>query len=258
MSQVTYAQMMEDILLYRVFGETDPRTGFYIDIGGYHPIYHSVTKLFYDLGWHGINIEPGKIQFPPFVSERPRDLNLQVAVSDREGVAEFFEMDQTSTLEHRYLQNSDINPEKYTVPVTTLDRIFEDYVDDNVHFLKIDVEGHEAAVIKGWDRTRFRPQLVLIEAFEPNRLDRPTHHEWEDDILKSGYVYAISDGLNRYYVADEYSDHLTKLTLPPDDFHKSWDLWRCIEVEKQRDQLQAGLDLANTKLLELGQQPITL
>ncbi len=256
MSLITYAQKMEDILIYRVFRDIDPQYGFYIDAGGYHPTYHSVTKLFYDLGWRGINIEPGKTQFPPFVVERPRDINLQVALSDREGVAEFFEMDQTSTLEKRYLQNSDAEPAKYTVPVTTLNNIFEKNAEQDVHFLKIDVEGHEAAVIKGWDRARFRPRLVLIEAFEPNRLDSPTHHEWEDEILSSGYVFAISDGLNRYYVAEEYHGLLTKLCLPADDFHKSWDVWRCWEVERQRDELRGALDRANAKLMELGQEAV--
>jgi FkbM family methyltransferase len=256
MSLVTYAQMMEDILLHRVFGDTDPHYGFYIDIGAYHPIYHSVTKLFYDKGWRGINIEPSKMQFPSFVSERPRDLNLQIAVSDREGTAEFFEMDQTSTLEQRYLKNSNLNPEKYTVPITTLDRIFEDKVDGEVHFLKIDVEGHETSVIQGWDRRKFRPHLAIVEAFEPNRLDLPTHQEWEHLLLDSGYLYAISDGLNRYYVAEEHQGLLKKLTLPPDDFHKSWDIWRCIEVERQRDLYKKKLDIANMKLLELRQEII--
>lgn len=257
MSLITYAQVMEDILIHRAFGELDPQDGFYIDIGSYHPHFHSVTKLFYDMGWSGINIEPGKSQFPAFITERPRDINLQVALSDHEGTAQFFEMDQTSTLEHRYLKNTDASPEKYSVPVTTLNRIFENHVKKEVRFLKIDVEGHEGAVIRGWDRTKYRPHLVLIEAFEPNRLDLPTHQEWEGAILRSGYRFAISDDLNRYYVADEHSYLLPKLALPPDDFHKSWDLWRCMEVERQRDELQLALDRANAKLIELRQEALT-
>ena len=32
-------------------------SGFYIDVGACHPVVHSVTKLFYERGWNGINID---------------------------------------------------------------------------------------------------------------------------------------------------------------------------------------------------------
>lgn len=256
MTLTTYAQMMEDILLYRAFRDIDPSEGFYIDVGGYHPIYHSVTKLFYDLGWSGVNIEPGRSQFPSFVDERVRDTNLQVALSDHEGTAQFFEMDQTSTLEGRFLKNSDTEPESYSVPVTTLNSVFLQHARDEVHFLKIDVEGHEAAVIRGWDRKKFRPWVVVIEAFEPNRLDKPTHDEWEFMMLGSDYKLAGSDTLNRYYIAQEHLELEKYFSLPADDFHKSWDIWRCLEVERQRDQLKSLLDQANTLLASANLTPV--
>ena len=33
-------------------------SGFYVDIGAFHPTEDSVTKLFYDRGWRGINVDP--------------------------------------------------------------------------------------------------------------------------------------------------------------------------------------------------------
>ena len=56
MSFISYAQNFEDVMLRRVFAELD--TGFYIDVGANDPSADSVTKAFYDAGWHGINIEP--------------------------------------------------------------------------------------------------------------------------------------------------------------------------------------------------------
>ncbi len=53
---ISYAQNQEDVLLNRVFqGLSD---GFYIDVGANDPVVDSVTKLFYDRGWTGINVEP--------------------------------------------------------------------------------------------------------------------------------------------------------------------------------------------------------
>ena len=54
----SYAQEYEDIILYAIIG--DVSDGFYIDVGAYDPVDISVTKYFYDKGWHGINIEPLK------------------------------------------------------------------------------------------------------------------------------------------------------------------------------------------------------
>jgi hypothetical protein len=55
---VSYAQNYEDILLGRALRKSE---GFYIDVGANHPVFHSVTKLFHDRGWRGINVEPSPV-----------------------------------------------------------------------------------------------------------------------------------------------------------------------------------------------------
>jgi len=86
---LTYAQNFEDLMLARLFGEQS--LGFYIDIGAWHPTELSVTKHFYDLGWSGINVEPIRKQYELFAAERPRDVNLCIAVTDRKGPLRFHE-----------------------------------------------------------------------------------------------------------------------------------------------------------------------
>jgi len=56
MTFVSYAQNYEDVMLWRALKHIE--NGFYIDVGAAWPSEHSVTKLFYDEGWRGINIEP--------------------------------------------------------------------------------------------------------------------------------------------------------------------------------------------------------
>ena len=56
MTFISYAQNLEDVLLWRALGHI--KNGFYIDVGANHPEWDSVTKHFYDLGWRGVNIEP--------------------------------------------------------------------------------------------------------------------------------------------------------------------------------------------------------
>ena len=47
-----------------------------------------------------------------------------------------------------------------------------------VHFLKIDVEGMEAAVLRGLSLGTVRPWIILIEATVA-RTEIPDHQEWD-------------------------------------------------------------------------------
>src|SRR4051812_32202488 len=85
---ISYAQNFEDVLLRRVFA--DREDGFYVDIGAFDPVIGSVTKIFYDRGWSGINIEPGSA-FERLKSERARDINLNIAILDEAGTLSFIE-----------------------------------------------------------------------------------------------------------------------------------------------------------------------
>ena len=88
---VSYAQNREDIILSAFF--PDLNDGFYVDVGANHPISDSVTKLFYDKGWRGINIEPIKSLHKKLEKDRPEDINLAVGVSSKNGTAKFSEFD---------------------------------------------------------------------------------------------------------------------------------------------------------------------
>jgi hypothetical protein len=72
-----------------------------------------------------------------------------------------------------------------------------------VHFLKVDVEGFEADVLRGMDFPLCRPWIVVVEAIMPN--SRDSNHAWEH-LVTDQYRFAWFDGLNRYYVADEHAE----------------------------------------------------
>ena len=90
MKIISYAQNYEDVLLNRLF--PDRPGGFYIDVGAYHPVFHSVTKLFYERGWQGVNIEPIPSMFKLLADDRPRDVNLHMGLSNVEGNLTFYEV----------------------------------------------------------------------------------------------------------------------------------------------------------------------
>jgi len=213
---ISYAQAREDVVLLRSLRDIPVDQGFYIDIGAYHPTEDSLTKAFYDAGWHGINVEPSAELMAPFNAERTRDINLQVAVSASEGELTFYGngTGQLGTLEQRYA-GPDWSRER--VRAVTLARICEDYARTPIHFLKIDVEGHERGVLEGMDFSRFRPWIMIIEAVKPNT-HVPTYDEWEDIVLAAGYRFVLADAINRYYLAEEHSDLASNFTIVADNF----------------------------------------
>ena len=227
---ISYAQNFEDVILARLF--EGQREGFYVDIGAAHPTELSVTRHFYDLGWSGINVEPIASCHALFERERPRDVNLNVAVGAAAGQATFHEATDNpavSTMDPQQaaaLHASGQRVATYTVPVVTADSIFESHGLDRrrVDFLKIDVEGAEAEVLRGLDLRRFRPRVLVVEAIAsagsfPGWAQlgtlRSMHEAWEPRVLEAGYRFAHFDGISRFYVADDQLDLLPRFAVPP-------------------------------------------
>lgn len=214
----SYAQNHEDVLLSRAF--PSGLTGFYIDVGANDPVSNSVTKLFYDDGWHGINIEPALGPFDRLVAARPRDLNLNIGLSDEPGTLTFYELPAESVggstfsaEQAEWHHDNGLPADTRLVEVSTLARICEEYVTGTIDFLSVDVEGHEANVLAGGDWTRWRPRIVLVEATQP-ATTIPTHDQWEHILLENNYLFAFFDGLNRYYVREEDRELLPALSTP--------------------------------------------
>jgi FkbM family methyltransferase len=207
--KVSYAQNLEDILLDRVFSKS---TGFYVDIGANDPIFHSVTKYFYDMGWRGINVEPNPALHQRLCAYRPRDLNLNAGVSRHEGTLTFYQVPAIhgwSTFEPAFAasyRDKGVEVIERPIAVTTLRRLFEERVDQAVDFLKIDVEGFEGPVVEGADWARFRPRVVLVEATWPQLYEGP--------LLAADYHLAAFDGINRYYVRGEDRSLLAAFAAP--------------------------------------------
>jgi len=217
MTFISYAQNGEDVILNRIFGEQ--KAGFYIDVGASHPEALSVTKSLYDRGWSGINIDPLRSSIDLFEKERPRDLNLNVAIGREDGRREFFEAvdyPELSTLNAEVASGYGRETISYQVKVITGNKLFFDYVKQPVDLMKIDVEGNENEVITSIDFRKHRPKVLVIEATIPNapfpgwaELESINNFAtWEPVLIDSGYVFALFDGLNRFYVSKENSDLL--------------------------------------------------
>jgi FkbM family methyltransferase len=217
---ISYAQNFEDVMLWRALKHVE--AGFYIDVGANDPTIDSVTRLFYERGWRGINIEPLRSHIMDLERERPRDINIGAAAGAAIGEIALWECDvrgwatadETVMAQHRANGHSGHSSR---VPITTLSAICADHAPHDIHFLKIDVEGFERSVLEGMDLRRFRPWIVVVEATRPNTVEE-VHDQWEELVVTAGYRFIYADGVNRFYVACEHSELATAFRHPPNIF----------------------------------------
>lgn len=198
------------------------KNGRYIDIGAQDPIVDSVSLMFYEHGWRGIHVEPIPSYAELLRQARPDEIVIQAAVADNDGIMSFYEFPDTglSTGDREIAEkhiNSGFRVREIVVPRVTLDDVFSRESGQEVHWLKIDVEGGEGEVLKGWIHSPVRPWVVLIESTLP-RSQIETHSQWESLILSKGYRFTHFDGLNRFYIADGHPELLGSFASGPNVF----------------------------------------
>lgn len=194
----SYAQYNEDIILHALLHDADD--GFYVDVGANYPTVDSVTRLFYEKGWRGINIEPIKSLHHQLEAERPEDINLHCGAGEKNGKAtlrEYKQLPGHSTFDTSQKESHGKAPYiDYEVDIRTLTDILDEHKPSHIHFMKIDVEGFEKQVVAGNNWSKYRPEIMCIEA-------NHVTDDWRPEIENAKYRLFISDGLNEYYVAEE-------------------------------------------------------
>lgn len=205
---IAYAQNGEDLTLARLLAGIE--NGFYVDIGAGDPVEHSVTKLFYDRGWHGINVEPSPSAYELLVKERPRDVNLHFCAGAEDG-ADYFDVypslndSLSAPAEHlrKLMAEQGHTPQTRGARIFTASSIIYNHVPPGqvIHFLKIDVEGYEREVLNGLDMKVHRPWFMCIEATLPHTQTR-CDQNWNEMLFDNRYRQILFDGLNCFYAAE--------------------------------------------------------
>jgi len=170
----SFSQEGEDLILKNYFQINS--TGFYVDVGAHHPKRFSNTYMFYLEGWRGINIDamPGSMEI--FEKLRPRDINIERAVSDKNSMLYYYMFNEpalnTFDPDRAMMIHTDTNKySRYTIQEKIIceTKSLTSILDANmpqkmkIDFLSVDTEGFDLCVIKSLDLEYYRPFLILIE-----------------------------------------------------------------------------------------------
>ena len=167
----SYSQVGEDMILKRIFGNSK-NIGFYVDVGAHHPKRFSNTYYFYKKGWRGINVDatPGSMKL--FQKIRPRDINLEIAVSDKKQELIYYMFNEPAL--NSFSKSLSIERERkgeykiideIKIETLTLEEVLNAYLPSNtaIDFLSVDVEGLDFQVLTSNDWYKYKPCVILIE-----------------------------------------------------------------------------------------------
>jgi FkbM family methyltransferase len=174
----TYSQTGEDTiieaLLFALAAKTPPmKTLFYVDIGANHPIQTSNTYLLYKkYNGQGLLVEADPELIPLLRQVRPRDQVIHAAVTDHREPTVLFNVARAKELSSLHSQHvkgfahwGDVANivAHVEVPNLHVDDLLARYAPEPIHYLSIDVEGGDLAIIRALNFERFRPRLVSCE-----------------------------------------------------------------------------------------------
>ena len=196
-----------DKVLYEYYFQNNNTPGFFVECGAYDGVTESSCKFFEEtLDWKGINIEPSPLFFQKLELNRPKSINLNLALSDKNIITSFQQVIHPEmgeffgwgslchTSEHKQqLIDEGCTFKTYMVRTITWRNLIKEYRIEHVDLLVLDVEGTEREVIEGMRNSEVLPKILCIEHEHLGVKEVKA-------LLKSlGYKYNFSEKVNSFF-----------------------------------------------------------
>lgn len=173
----SYSQEGEDLLVERFLDQLD--MGFYVDVGAHHPKRFSNTYRLYLRGWRGLNIDATPGSMKQFSLVRPKDINIEAAVSSMPQELTFYVFnDPALNTLSKDLAITRVNEmysivDEVTVSAKPLRKLLDDHLPagTRINLMTIDVEGFDLDVLQSNDWTRYSPDFILVECLGLDTLE---------------------------------------------------------------------------------------
>lgn len=204
---IYYSQNGEDAILWSLFiNRKEP--GYFVDVGALDGTRFSNTYSFELEGWNGVCIEAHNDYIDLLRKARPGSICVHAAVSDcNESEVKFYanKRGSLSTLDpsqedyfRRQYGEFFTGFEVQKVQMRKLDSILEEVkAPSPIDVISIDVEGYEVEVLKGFDLSKYRPRVLVIEAiYDEEKVKMDAY------MIGAGYIKTRELGSNIFYCRD--------------------------------------------------------
>ena len=166
--KLTYSGEAEDLIIEKFM--TQVKNGLYVDVGCYHPKVGSNTYRIFKKGWSGINIDPNPETIRLFNKYRPKDINLNIGISESGETLTYYEFAESavSTFSEEFYKMRLAQGSKYVgskaIATKTLAEVFDQYLNGrHIDVLDVDTEGIDVQVLKSNNWDKYKPTLILVE-----------------------------------------------------------------------------------------------
>ena len=201
------SQFGEEIKINKLFKNN--YKGTYIDLGCFHPTRYNNTFQMYKNGWRGINVDLNPLSIELFNFLRPKDINLNIAISDKTQETEYYFIDDFNTQntldnnhlsflkDHHNIKNSEITEKE--IKTKAIGQILIDFDFNNIDFMNIDIEGHEINVLEKLNFEKFFIKLLCVEMINHNEKSKINNNEIDNLLKKNNYKLIEKFDFNYIY-----------------------------------------------------------
>ena len=201
----SFSQQGEDLVLERIItqmGWNLNEKKFYLDIGGFHPVYYSTTYSLYLRGWRGIIIEPQTEAKKLFKIFRPEDIFILALAGIDDGVKKDFHY-KIDSPDNLSVSGGTTKKKKFTntssVIQINVNLELKRRNITKVDYINIDVEGSELDILKTLDFNYFNPSIISVEVHGDKDLRKKLESEVSKILYSNGYACVAVNCITLFY-----------------------------------------------------------
>lgn len=162
----SYSQYEEDTILQNLLG----KSGYFLEIGSYHPFIFSNTRFLVERGWSGCYVEGSSSAMSRFVDEYKNNDNItliQALFGEKNGISLFYDSNgdgiSSTEIDHvnKWKSGGSIFKKVFTSVISK--DILYSMIPTTVDFVNIDVEGQSAYFSTLIDYNKLNTKVICIE-----------------------------------------------------------------------------------------------
>lgn len=213
--KIGFSHFGEDQIVSFFLGD-GKTSGFYVDVGCYHPTLFSNTYLFYQRGWRGVLVDANPFMIDLCREIRPDDISLNLAIGDHDGTATLYKFNHwgsSNTIDTHFrdhlIQTQKVEvTETVDVEMLSLESLFSKFSQGrDIDFLNIDIENadYKALIGNNWDK--YRPKIIAVEDLNFDN-GNPSRSKTHNFLIEKDYNLESRAVFTSIYVAKEVRQSL--------------------------------------------------